>query len=883
MYNVSTMAGTNSSSEKQTRSEKRTFSTPMMQQYARIKSDYPDHLLLYRLGDFYELFMEDAHIGAKVLQIVLTRRPRGKDGDIPMAGVPYHAVDRYVGKLVKAGYKVAICEQVSAADGKGIVDRDVVRIITPGTILDEGSLEQKEHNYIMAIRLNEKNIGVAVADISTGLFQATQLNRNEPLKNLISQELVRFHPSEILLHQDDYNNPQLLKIIKLLGDTNITKVDEWKTYTYKPEEQLMNHFRVSTLKGCGFSNEIYAIEAAAAVLGYLKYTQRGNVSHMRTLLSYSPDDSVLLDSSTLSNLEIFRNLHEGKRDGSLLSILDDSQTAMGGRMLQEWLRKPLRSKERIESRLDAVEMFYADSRLRDMVRDLLSELYDIERLISRLSVGIGNAADLVNIASSLESIEKIHHILSNTHQPIAKVLIESLQLDIQEVIQTVRERIVEDPPIDVRGGGLIQSGVHKELDELRTIVKDGKSWLADLEQKEKERTGITTLKVRYNKVFGYYIEISKSFVDKVPKDYIGRQTLVNAERFVTPELKTYEEKILNAQDTIEKIEFDEFQKTVQSVLSHIDILQKVSDAIAYIDCVSNFAYIAIKNQYVRPSLIQKGAIVLTDARHPVVEKYIDDAQFVPNSVTLDHGKNQLHIITGPNMAGKSVFIRQTALVVLMAHIGCFVPARTASISIVDRIFVRSGASDMITSGLSTFMVEMVETAYILNHATPHSLIILDEIGRGTSTYDGVSIAWAVSEYLVKNWKKGPRGLFATHYHELQDLEEVYADSISTYHMAVEDHNGKPVFLHKVVPGGTSHSYGVAVADLAGVPEDVISSAKQKLHALESLRIDPALLKEDYGVQLQREILSLEVDAMKPLDALQILHTLQDEIKKNVKD
>lgn len=883
MYNVSTMAGTNSSSEKQTNSEQRTFSTPMMQQYARIKSEYPDHLLLYRLGDFYELFMEDAHIGAKVLQIVLTRRPRGKDGDIPMAGVPYHAVDRYVGKLVKAGYKVAICEQVSAADGKGIVERDVVRIITSGTILDEGSLEQKEHNYIMALRLADKSIGVAVADLSTGLFQATQLSRSEPLKNLVSQELVRFQPSEILLHGDDYNNPQLLRILKMHGSANITKVDEWKTYTYNAENQLSEHFKVSTLKGFGFHNDAYAIEAAAAVLGYLQYTQRGNVSHMRTLLSYDPDDSVLLDASTLSNLEIFKNLHEGKRDGSLLSVLDDTQTAMGGRMLQEWLRKPLRNKKLIEERLDAVEMFYADSSLRDTVRALLSEMYDIERLVSRLSVGIGNAADLVNIASSLESVQKIHSTLKNAHYSAAKALTETLNVDIQNVVETVRERIVEDPPIDVRGGGLIQKGVHSELDELRSIVKDGKSWLADLEQKEKERTGITSLKVRYNKVFGYYIEVSKSFVDKVPKEYIGRQTLVNAERFITPELKTYEEKILNAQDTIEKIEYDEFQKTVRQVLSQTDILQKVSDAIAHVDCVANFAYSAMKNHYVRPSLTRKGAIILTDARHPVVEKYLDDNQFVPNSVTLDHGKNQLHIITGPNMAGKSVFIRQTALVVLMAHIGSFVPARKATVSIVDRIFVRSGASDMITSGLSTFMVEMVETAYILNHATPQSLIVLDEIGRGTSTYDGVSIAWAVSEYLVKNWKRGPRGLFATHYHELQDLEDVYPKNISTYHMAVEDHKGKPVFLHKVVPGGTSHSYGVAVADLAGVPEDVIASAKHKLHTLESQRIDTSVLKDDHGQNVQREILALDLDSMKPLDALQRLQELQEDIRKNVKD
>lgn len=815
----------------------RIFTTPMMQQYAALKREHPDHLLLYRLGDFYELFLEDAEIAARILQIVLTKRPRGKDGDIPMAGVPYHAVDRYMHKLIQAGYKIALCEQVSDPREKGLVQRAVVRIITPGTVLDEKSLPQKEHNYIMSVvvagSLAKKAVGIAVADLSTGSFQITHIACSaEEVGHIVVRELQRFQPSEVLLNDENYNTPELLHAMRTHATTNITRLTDWSQYTHRADDKLKQHFGVSHLHGFGLDKQATTAQAAAALLGYLKYTQKGNVGHVRSIRFYQTDETVALDASTVSNLELFTTLHENAYAGSLLSVIDQTHTAMGGRLLREWLRRPLRDIQAIEERLACVEYFLQQRRVREKVRDTLSQLYDIERLVSRLSVGIGNAADLINIASSLEHAQQLSITLQNEHAPALKPILSQIAPEIQKIISTIRTRIVEEPPIDVRGGRLIQKGIHTELDELRGLASGGKEWLMKLEEAEKQRTGIGTLKVRFNKVFGYYIEISKGVADKVPPEYMRKQTLVNAERFITPELKEYEDKILTAEERIFQLEYELFNETVQCVLTDTEFLQQTSQALAQLDCLAGFAELADKGHYSKPAITNTGSIQIDNGRHPVVEHLLTGGQFVPNSVTLDHGTHQLHIITGPNMAGKSVFIRQVALITLMAHIGSFVPAQRATISLVDRIFVRSGASDMITSGLSTFMVEMVETAYILNHATSKSLIILDEIGRGTSTYDGISIAWAVAEYVVTHWKKGPKTLFATHYHELQELEDVHPAYIKNYHMAVEDHKGVPIFLHRVVPGGASHSYGIAVARLAGVPGSVIETAQKKLHTLE---------------------------------------------------
>ena len=843
------------------------FTTPMMKQYIQIKQKYPDYLLLYRLGDFYELFLEDAEVGARTLQITLTRRPRGRDGDIPMAGVPYHAVDRYITRLIKAGHKVAICEQVSEPDNKGIVEREVVRLITSGTVLDEQALEQKEHNFIMALHTGPKTIGIAAADISTGDFFVSQVDK----KTDLSHELLRFKPAECLLNENDYNNPEVLKCLKDVCSCNITRFTEWDLHTSKAEENLQKHFNVATLRGFGIEGKSQAVTSAAALLGYITQTQMGKVHHMRTLKVYEPTENVLLDSSTVFNLELFATIHEGKREGSLISVIDQTCTPMGGRLLREWLRQPLRDKGRIEKRLKRVDALLHHHRLRGTLREIMHDLYDVERILARLSARIGHAGDVINLASSLQMCLRIKSMILNEHNPELDSLVHAISHDLQKLVTHIQACIVDMPPIDTKGGGIFREGVHAELDELRGIMHGAKSWVKTLEQQEKETTGITTLKVRFNKVFGYYIEISKSFLDKVPGHYLRKQTLVNAERFITPELKEYEEKILTAEEQTQKLEYELFCALVREVLTYTAAIQQASAKIASLDVLSTFAECADLYHYTKPTVNNSGVIHITDGRHPVVERLLDERAFVPNSTELNQQSNQLHIITGPNMAGKSVYMRQVALITLLAHIGSFVPARTAEISLVDRIFVRSGASDMITSGLSTFMVEMVETARILLYTTPKSLIVLDEIGRGTSTFDGISIAWAVTEYLITRWKKGPKTLFATHYHELQQLAKLHPEHVSNHHMAIEEHHDVPVFLYKLISNGASHSYGIAVAQLAGVPEEVIRTAKQVLQKLENKERmrhhqDPVLEK----------IMCLRLEKMTPVEAMQFLSQIQQE-------
>ncbi len=814
----------------------RTFSTPMMQQYASLKAQYADCLLLYRLGDFYELFLEDAHIGSRVLQIVLTRRPRGKDGDIPMAGVPYHAADRYIAKLVDAGYKVAICEQVSDPREKGIVKRDVVRIITPGTLLDEQSLKQKEHNYLMSLVLTPHELGVAVADLSTGSFELTQLEvTEESWPQILATELERFNPAEVLVSDALYNNSEFLFVLRSHGP-QVTRVLEWDAYTHKAYDVLLKQFQVATLRGHGCEHDTYAQEAGAGLLGYLGHTQKGAVRHISTLSRYDPTASVVLDPSTVSNLELFHPLHAQKYDdtaGTLIQLLDETRSAMGGRMLREWLKRPLRSKKEIVNRLDRVEYCVQHPAFRERLRTIIESMYDVERIISRLSVRTGHVGDVVNLGKTLHAIDELKVMCMNEHSPLFHESAEGIDVHIHEVSSLIARQIIDNPPIDIRAGGFVADGVNSELDDLRQLLSGDTAWVTAYEQSEKERTGITTLRIRSNSVFGYYIEVSKSCRDRMPPEYIRTQTLVNAERYTTDELRVYEQKILTAQERIEKIEHEVFLALVEAILVHTSAIQQSAYTVANIDCLCSLAYRAQKSRYTRPDIHSGDELSIEHGRHPVVEERVK-SHFVPNSVTFDAQSAGLHIITGPNMAGKSVFMRQTALITLMAHIGSFVPAQRAKISLVDRVCVRSGASDMITSGLSTFMVEMVETAYILNHATEKSLIILDEIGRGTSTYDGVSIAWAVAEYLVTHWKKAPKTLFATHYHELQDLQAQYPDRIYNAHMAVEDNQGKPIFLHRVVPGASSHSYGIAVAKLAGVPQEVITHAQERLAHLEEI-------------------------------------------------
>ncbi|HSW97404.1 MAG TPA: DNA mismatch repair protein MutS [Candidatus Saccharimonadales bacterium] len=863
------------------------FTTPMMKQYMEIKKQYPDCLLFYRMGDFYELFMEDANIGSQVLNITLTGKAAGKDTRIPMAGVPYHAVDIYLAKLVRAGYKVAICEQVSLPNKYGLVDREVVRIVTPGTVLDEKALEKKENNYIVSLDIQNQKLAISCADISTGYFETSEI----PLRNIkqtIQNEFSRLRPSECILSNTSYNNPELLKMLKAENRVNISCFSEWEIYANDAKKFLKKHFGVSTLSSFAIENKPLALQTAAALLGYLQTTQKTKVMHIKKIITAETNNVVLLDRSTMINLELFSTIREHNTRGSLLHILDETVTAMGGRLLRHWLQQPLTDKESISNRHAAVEVLFENYDARTMLREALREITDVERILSRLSVNIGNARDLIHLKLSLKEILVVKKLLKTIPSSILlKTLDDQISTNINKVITIIETNIVDEPPIELKQGGIIKYSINKTLDTLRDTIQNSKTWITEFERKEKEKTGISSLKVRFNKVFGFYIEISNSNVHLAPKNYQRKQTLVNGERFITPELKHHEEIILRAEEEINLIEYKLFLDILSNVLEYIEILQETAQAIATIDCLTNFAHIAEKNNYIRAKIIHSGEIKIQQGRHPVVEKLLeDDVQFVPNDVLLDKTHQQLILLTGPNMAGKSVFIRQVALIALMNQIGSFVPAEFAELSIVDKIFVRSGASDVITSGLSTFMVEMVETAHILHHATQNSLIIMDEIGRGTSTYDGISIAWAVAEYLVTHFKEPPKTLFATHYHELQELEKEYPKKIKNYHMEVANETGDPIFLHTLVSGGASHSFGVAVAKLAGIPEEVITKANEILKNLEERHVEEPTRTNNYQLQtnnlidhlIHKQLESIDIHQMTPLEALNTLAKLKDKLK-----
>lgn len=859
------------------------FSTPMMKQYIDIKKSYQDCLVFYRMGDFYELFMEDAHIGAKILGITLTGRPRGKDGRIPMAGVPYHAVDSYLTKLVKSGYKVAICEQVSQPNKYGIIDREVIRIVTPGTVLDEKALDKKENNYIIALTIEKNTIGIATADISTGYFSTSEIY-TEDIPQTLQGELSRINPSECILPEKLYNDPEILGMLRLERGLNLYCFHEWDDFSTNAKNFLKRHFGVTTLESFGIEDKPSALVSSAALLGYLQHTQKTTVKHIKKITLVSDDGAMILDRSTMINLELFSTIRDHNSQGSLLSIVDETITAMGGRLLRSWIKKPLTSKEALLCRHDSVEAFLNNREKRILLRDILEHVNDIERVLSRLSVNIGNARDLVHLKESLKSIIIIKDELQSFDTSLIEILRENISFDIDTVISLIEDTIVDEPPIDLRSGNIIRPGINEKLDQLRERISGSKAWIVRLEQQERERTGITSLKVRFNKVFGFYIEISKANLHLIPDNYFRKQTLVNAERFITPELKEQEEIILTSEEDGNELEYQLFNETVTKVIGYIQSLQQAAESIAALDCLLNFAHIAQKHSYTRARIVYSGEITIKEGRHPVVESLLEEGAFVPNDVILDTINQQVLIITGPNMAGKSVFIRQVALIVLMNQIGSFIPAKSARLSLVDRIFVRSGASDVITSGLSTFMVEMVETAHILNHATKHSLIIMDEIGRGTSTYDGISIAWAVAEFLVTHFKTSPKTLFATHYHELQELEKDYPKNIKNFHMSVEQNNGQPIFLHIVAPGGASHSYGVAVARLAGVPQAVITRATEILHELESRHIEePQEQTHDEPMPLIKhtviqELEKINIHHMTPLEALNKLAQLQQNAK-----
>lgn len=876
------------------------FSTPMMQQYKEIKKRYQDCLLFYRMGDFYELFMEDAHIGAQILNITLTSKAGGKDGKIPMAGIPYHAVDTYLAKLVKAGYKVAICEQLSPPNKKGLVKRDVIRVVTPGTMMDEKALDQKSHNYIVSIALQNDRIGLSVADISTGFLGATEFEGNQK-EYLLKEELTRLSPTECILPEHLYNNTDILQIIKQAGkDINIYCFQEWNMFAEDSKKFLENHFNLQTLTAFGIDGRYTVLESSAALIGYLQTTQLSKINHIQKIQFYTQESAMMLDKSTMINLELFSTIREHDIHGSLLYVLDETQTSMGGRLLKEWIKKPLIDKKKILERQDGLEEI-TNASLTEVLRTHLATIIDIERIISRLSVNIGSARDVISLKNALRNILTLKEPIKTTTSPLLKTINNNIPGSLEKIIDIIENTITDEPPtIELHEGNLIKENVHKELDKLRTIIHHSQTFIQKLEQKEKERTGIATLKIRYNQAFGFYIEISKANAHLAPKHYMRKQTLVNGERFITEELKKHEEIILTAQEKANDLEYQLFQKVLQKILTFTQDMQKAAYAIAQLDCLSTFAYISDKYQYVRPKLLYSGEIRIHEGRHPVVERLLEKNQrFVPNDIVLDNINQSLLLITGPNMAGKSVLIRQVATIILLNQIGCFVPAKSAHLSIVDRIFVRSGASDVITSGLSTFMVEMVETAHILHNATEKSLIIMDEIGRGTSTYDGISIAWAVAEYLVTHFSSAPKTLFATHYHELQALENKYPKQIKNYHMAVADDNGEPIFLHTLLPEGASHSFGVAVAKLAGIPKEVIEKATEMLHVLENREtstnaivptIPEANKERTWEIRhednhqsfayhfIQKELEQLNVANMTPLEALNKLAELKDQIK-----
>jgi DNA mismatch repair protein MutS len=843
--------------------------TPLMAQHKRIKSQYPDAILFYRVGDFYETFYEDAQIASKVLEIALTSRDKEADGSsIPMAGVPYHAVDSYLYKMVKAGYKVAICEQVEDPKlAKGVVKREVVRVFTAGTLTDPKVLDGKANNYLAAISKSDEKFGLAHIDLSTGEFFATEIEAKADLLT----ELFRLLPAECLI-SENLEDPELIEALETVIKPAINRLVAWRFASERGRSELLRHFQLISLDGFGCENCPQIISAAGAIIQYLNETQKQQLQHILSLKVYSLSSYMVLDADAQRNLELMRSLRDNSTKGTLLEVLDETLTSMAGRKIRSLILQPLIKADEIKARLDAVEELYKKPLLQEELRELLQKMGDLERLMGRIGLGTANARDLLSLKDSLRLIPAIKEKLSNCTSSRLNVLTESLQTP-QEVIELIENAIHEAPPLTVKEGGIIKDGYHPEVDELRKITSSGKNWIAQLQKKERERTRISSLKIGYNQVFGYYIEVSKTNLKHVPEDYIRKQTLVNGERFITPELKERESQILNAQERISTLEYEIFSEIRSKVASHTDLIQSLASALAMIDVLSSFAYVAARYNYVKPQVDDSDEVIIKDGRHPVVERFLTKEGFVPNDVRLNGSGRQMYIVTGPNLSGKSTFLRQTALITLMAQIGSFVPAAEAKVGVVDRIFTRVGASDNLVMGQSTFLVEMNETANILNNATRKSLIILDEIGRGTSTFDGLSIAWAVAEYILQNI--GAKTLFATHYHELIELEKKYPQA-KNYNVAVYDDGQKIAFLRKVVEGGTDQSYGIHVAKLAGLPLEVIERANQILTALErhnlSVETEPSTTTTEsaettvearHAAPLQSQPSNAAVDAPKP--------------------
>ncbi len=835
--------------------------TPLMAQYLAIKNKHKDAVLFFRMGDFYEMFYDDAKLAAEVLGITLTSRAHGKAADVPLAGFPHHALDTYLSKMIKAGYRVAICEQVEDPKlAKTIVKREVLEVVTPGTTLSDDLLESKRNNYLMAVVPAPKVCGLALADISTGEFQITEID-----PATLADRVATIAPAEILVSETHYQ--ALLGRLNTIGSVTVTRREDW-TFQYDfAYESLTDHFGTSSLKGFGVDDLHAGICAAGAILAYLRENQREKLVHINRLTRLRDGDYMLIDASSRRNLELLQSMHQARRHGTLLSILDQTRTPMGGRLLVNWISRPLISVPAIEARLDAVEELYRQSDLRRDLIAILKGSGDIERLLAKFAAGRANARDANAVLASLTVVEKVLALLQNVEAPLLKQARDGLA-PLPELAAEIKRALVDDPPLAITDGGFIRRGYNQELDKLREIAYSGKDWIARLQQQERERVGIPSLKVNYNKVFGYYIEITKPHLSKVPNYYIRKQTLVNAERFVTPELKEYEEKILGAEEKIVSLEYELFNQLRQFILKFTQALQQNAQQLALLDCLSCLAQVAVDYQYRRPRIHDGTEITIKEGRHPVIERLLPPGEvFVANDTHLDTNSDQILIITGPNMAGKSTYLRQVGLIVIMAQMGSFVPAREASIGLVDRLFTRVGASDNLVAGESTFLTEMNETANILNNATPRSLILLDEIGRGTSTFDGLAIAWSVVEYLHNMPRLAAKTIFATHFHELTELELVLP-RVKNYNVAVKEWGDRIVFLRKIIPGGCDHSYGIHVAQLAGLPKEVIHRAREVLANLEAEALNagnvPKLAQRRTKPQADNRQLSLFAELEKSL-------------------
>lgn len=873
--------------------------TPMMQHYLDTKAAYQDCILFYRLGDFYEMFFEDAKTVSKELELTLTGKNCGTEERAPMCGIPYHAVDGYLNKLVKRGYKVAVCEQVEdPKTAKGMVKREVTRVVTPGTNLSSQALDEAKNNYIMCIAYIAPTYGISVADVSTGDYFVTEVETERKLLD----EITKYCPAEIICNEPFYMSGADLEDLKSRLHICVSSLEAWYFDDDTAIGALKEHFHIHGLKSLGLHDLPCGSIAAGALLKYLYETQKNSLAHMTAIHPYTTGKFMMIDSSTRRNLELVETLREKAKRGSLLWVLDKTKTAMGARMLRSYIEQPLIVPQAITERLDAVEELYGQMIVREELREYLNPIYDLERLITRVTYQTASPRDLVAFKNSIRMLPPIKSLLADFKSPLMQRITEDLD-SLEDLYAQIDAGIVEDAPILAHDGGIIKETYHKEVDRLRHAKTEGKSWLAKLEAQERDKTGIKNLKIKYNKVFGYYLEVTNSYQNLVPDYFVRKQTLANAERYITPELKELEDTILGAEDKLVVLEYELFRSIREAVAAEVTRIQKTAKAVARLDVLSSLAYVAEQNHYCRPKLNGKGVIDIKGGRHPVVEKMIPHDMFINNDTYLDNHKQRISIITGPNMAGKSTYMRQTALIVLMAQIGSFIPADFANISVVDRIFTRVGASDDLASGQSTFMVEMTEVANILRNATASSLLVLDEIGRGTSTFDGLGIAWAVVEHISNPKLLGAKTLFATHYHELTELEGKL-DNVNNYCIAVKEKGDDIVFLRKIVPGGADKSYGIQVARLAGLPDSVLerakeiveelsandiadiakhlsveSTAKKKKPSLDEVDLTQISLfdtvKDDDIIAQLREA---DISHMTPMEAMNKLYELQNKVK-----